>query len=50
MEEITVTLKAELLDLSQGTVGFYRDGSSDFVTSVPGPPRRMDGLLGAARR
>ncbi len=40
-----MTAEVELLDLSEGTAGLYRDGSSDFVTSIPGPPRRVPGLV-----
>ncbi len=40
-----MTARVELLDLSEGTAGLYCDGSSDFVTSIPGPPRRVPGLV-----
>ena len=40
-----MTARVELLDLSEGTAGLYRDGSSDFVTSMPGPPRRVPSLV-----
>jgi mannose-6-phosphate isomerase-like protein (cupin superfamily) len=33
-------------DLSVGSVGLLRDGSSDVVTTrAPGPPRRVDGWI-----
>jgi mannose-6-phosphate isomerase-like protein (cupin superfamily) len=42
---MTASSAVDLLDLSQGTAGLYRDGSSDFVTNTPGPPRRVPGLV-----
>ena len=42
---MTATPRVEILDLSQGTAALYRDGSSDFATNVPGPPRRVPGLV-----
>ena len=42
---MTVISNVELLDLSEGTAGLYRDGSSDFVLNTPGPPRRVPGLV-----
>ncbi len=42
---MTATSNVELLDLSEGTAGLYRDGSSDFVLNIPGPPRRVPGLV-----
>ena len=42
---MTATSNVELIDLSEGTAGLYRDGSSDFVLNMPGPPRRVPGLV-----
>ena len=42
---MTATSKDGILDLSEGTAGLYRDGSSDFVRNVSGPPRRVPGLI-----
>lgn len=41
---MTTTQDVELLDLREGTVGLYRDGSSDFGNG-PGPLRRISGLV-----
>lgn len=37
--------RIKTLDLAHGTVGLYRDGSSDYQANPPGPPRRVDGLV-----